>query len=1031
MSRLIKTISLVLLMGILTCRVYAAPVLLWQLEQIFRPVDSNAPKANSKAQDENSDTKQKLFYQVKLNEQALTAEGTVMMPLPSLEQADGANPSLSWHKVRLEARETETSGKYWAIVSENNLTMPEGRLWLRNGQLGGWVPSLTGAWLLSKGQLSPELRLAPPDSDYKLSKEQQESLGNESKKQQKLAFRSEEADIAHHAKVRVLFVVTDELARNIDDYRSHVEERVAVNNEIYRASGVKLEIEIANIVTARLEDFSADQILDNLAKSTDTKDTTYGDIPLTLLNPIWHERMRSRADLISVMTYNRPGALCGKAMLNGNSNQVFTYRRGVHLVSKYTRLSNGNAHHCSLDTLGHEVGHNMGLRHSLKQGEAGVVFHYGRGFGVVDSFATVMAYSHEFGSANAVPFYSSPALICPGNRRCGVDSRFSSGADAVKALNEVRVEVSNMHNEQVTLPINEALAELDTPLQSCIEQGAETYLSNEEVVNIDCKEDDIDSFDGLQHFPRLQYIAVNRSNDVSLESFRYLRDVNALDLRRSKISDLRPIAHLKNQLIFLRFFADEMPCQDLNVIKSWNIDRLETFLGCQDKSNDLHDFDSDGINNLLDIDDDNDGIDDLSDALPFNARNRGDSDADNVPDEIDAFPYDPNEQYDSDLDTLGDNRDSDDDNDGVPDVEDCSPFDPQQSTDCDWPGPQCELQCAKVISAVPYDFDGDGVADVAVRRASESTQLILNSFDNEIQKVVLGQHEGDISISGDFDADGIVDVGVRRPGNQFWYLSVSSSGDIWQMRFGDDQGDIPVPADYDGDGITDLAVRRPATSEWLIRSSATGGVSSAKLGLRPGDIPVPADYDGDGLADLAIRRPESQIWYIRSSRDGEVRLYGFGMREEDIPVPADYDGDGITDLAVRRPSAMSWFVLRSSDDKIMRVRFGLHVQDVPIVADYDGDGKADVAFRRPSNQTNYIFRSSDQTIERIVFGSGETDMPLAAPISNRFKNTLKVSSLSQDPPTKGDRGTEEIVEVDWLTEEEAEDLEVYDPPEKP
>jgi len=51
-----------------------------------------------------------------------------------------------------------------------------------------------------------------------------------------------------------------------------------------------------------------------------------------------------------------------------------------------------------------------------------------------------------------------------------------------------------------------------------------------------------------------------------------------------------------------------------------------------------------------------------------------DKDGDGVPDDKDAFPDDPNEWRDSDGDGIGDNADSDDDNDGVLDGQDYLPF---------------------------------------------------------------------------------------------------------------------------------------------------------------------------------------------------------------------------------------------------------------------------------------------------------------------------------------------------------------------
>ena len=64
------------------------------------------------------------------------------------------------------------------------------------------------------------------------------------------------------------------------------------------------------------------------------------------------------------------------------------------------------------------------------------------------------------------------------------------------------------------------------------------------------------------------------------------------------------------------------------------------------------DFDEDGIGDLCDDDDDNDGVADVDDA----------------------FPLDPDEWLDTDGDGIGNNADPDDDNDGIPDEQDEYPL---------------------------------------------------------------------------------------------------------------------------------------------------------------------------------------------------------------------------------------------------------------------------------------------------------------------------------------------------------------------
>ena len=136
------------------------------------------------------------------------------------------------------------------------------------------------------------------------------------------------------------------------------------------------------------------------------------------------------------------------------------------------------------------------------------------------------------------------------------------------------------------------------------------------------------------------------------------------------------------------------------------------------------DTDGDGIGDDDDLDDDNDGLSDVTEAKyntdPLNADSDNDglrdgeeirlntnplsedSDGDQTLDGDDDFPLNPDEDTDTDYDGIGNNTDTDDDDDGVIDLIDNFPTDGSEVNDIDDDG---------VGNNADVDDDNDGIND--------------------------------------------------------------------------------------------------------------------------------------------------------------------------------------------------------------------------------------------------------------------------------------------------------------------------------
>ncbi len=196
--------------------------------------------------------------------------------------------------------------------------------------------------------------------------------------------------------------------------------------------------------------------------------------------------------------------------------------------------------------------------------------------------------------------------------------------------------------------------------------------------------------------------------------------------------------------------------------------------------------------------------------------------------------------------------------------------------------------------SIVRDYDGDGKDDLAIYRrgATDTAQsnfwyLGSHGTRKDVQIVTSWGLGSDTAVPGDYNGDGIADFCVYRNTENrgfFWVHfgtgGFDAPGNDLVTQFGLAASDAVVPGDYDGDGITDFAVSRfqGANIVWFYLPSSGGNFVGLTWGRNASDQEVQGDYDGDGKTDIAVYRSlnTANTFYVLKSSGG-VLLQNYGL----------------------------------------------------------------------------------------------------------------------------------------------------------
>ncbi|MBP7184732.1 MAG: gliding motility-associated C-terminal domain-containing protein, partial [Saprospiraceae bacterium] len=355
------------------------------------------------------------------------------------------------------------------------------------------------------------------------------------------------------------------------------------------------------------------------------------------------------------------------------------------------------------------------------------------------------------------------------------------------------------------------------------------------------------------------------------------------------------------------------------------------------------DTDHDSIPDIIDLDDDNDGITDKNEfcnptggfsCLGLGFDPSGDEDNDKIPNYLDA--NDPTVQngcndddnngtcdtilpiYDTDGDNVPDHLDLDSDNDGITDLVESGNL-------------QVDLNGDGIIDGNPSAFGENGLFNLIENNDGQdavSTYTIID-FDNDgipdhddldaDNDGIFDVNEAGFALS-DSNNDGRIDDGNGNP------PLVSASGLAPIIDPAVTGNPIPYPVDTDHDGVSDwhdhdsdndgifdvLEGGNPDIDNDGFIGGGTptvnaNGVATA-AGNHPTNVPTDTDgdgtpdyrdldSDGDGLSDVSeARNPDGDLDWIIDSGNPVVDIFGVSTTSGAQSHPSDLDGDGIPDF---------------------------------------------------------------------------------------------------------------------------------------
>ena len=277
------------------------------------------------------------------------------------------------------------------------------------------------------------------------------------------------------------------------------------------------------------------------------------------------------------------------------------------------------------------------------------------------------------------------------------------------------------------------------------------------------------------------------------------------------------------------------------------------------------------------------------------------------------------------------------------------------------------------------DFNHDGSSDVLWHADNGQTTISLVANDSQANWINVGLVPSFLSAAatGDFNGDGTTDI-FWRADNGIAAVATFQNGvqASWV-----NQTAVPTflsvqgTGDFDGDRTSDI-LWRAANGDAAIASFANGVQTRwNNFGNVPAAFSVAAigDFNGDGTSDVLWRADNGTVAISIVRNDAQTAWINLGVYPTQLQAvgAGDFDGNGTSDILWQAPNGDIAIANLHNGAQSQWTDLGVYPTQFSIagIGDYNHDGSSDILWRAGNGDTAISTISNDQQTNWSILGN--------------------------------------------------------------